>query len=118
LTYRTLVLLFYIAGLVPATIFLVFFIGLDRPRRWDRYAHLIGQLATVVFLAQFVPLLLTIIRDLYLPPPSSPWEWALALLLRSLAPYITWRIVWLYFHPPRDRDRGDTPEPGSIPRIQ
>ena len=118
MTYRTLVLAFYAAGLIPAAIFLVFFIGIDRPRHWDRYAHLIGQLATVVFLAQAVPLLLTILRDLYIPPPGSPWEWALAIFLRSLAPYITWRIVWVYFHPPSDHDRGDTPEPGSIPRVQ
>lgn len=118
MTYRTLVLAFYAVGLVPAMIFLVFFVGIDRPRRWDRYSRLIAQLAMVVFLAQFVPLLLTIIRDLYLPPPASPGEWALALLLRSLAPYITWLIVWTYFHPPDDQDRGDTPEPGSIPRVQ
>lgn len=118
MSYRTIVFCFYAAGIIPAAIFLFYFAVKERPRVWTRYHHLIGQLATALLLAQLVPLTLTIIRDIYLPPPASPVEWALALFLRSLAPYLAWSILIVYFSPPKDDGRGDTPEPGSIPRVQ
>ncbi|HJT99701.1 MAG TPA: hypothetical protein VJ966_00680 [Actinomycetes bacterium] len=115
MTYRTLVIVLLAAGAVPAGVFLALFWVIDRPSRWNQYARLVRDLGVVGFLGHAVPLVLTLIRGLPIPAPTTLTEWVLVVGLRLLAPVFLWRLLWVYLRP---RVRGDTPEPGSIPTVR
>ena len=111
MTYRVFLLAQATAGLAPALVTLVFYLTVDRRRRWDRYARFVAALLATITLNYSALLLLTLAAATSPRWPASGLGW-FAVALRLTGVGVSCWLAALYFR------RGDrTPPPGSIPRI-
>lgn len=106
-SYRTYLIVVTLAGMVPALAFAALFLLIAPPRRRDRVARLIRDLAILLAISTALPFLLLIIPGgADIPPaPTTWWRWLLNVGVRAFIVVWLWRLLWVYLTPRRDQGR-------------
>ena len=112
--YRAYLLVTTAAGALPAIIFTVLFLAVDRPSVWDRVTRLIRDLAILLAVGFTLPFLLVLLSLGQTPPqPTAWWQWVINVGVRAFAAVFIWRLLWVYVTPHRSRRR--RAEPSDAP---